>query len=88
MLVDTHSDGFGFLAGNSIHQDRRFIRHHWPELEAKLHYRMLDVSAFKLWMQGSRGISFNKPDNNHRALEDIRGSVAELKYYLEKLQTK
>ncbi|MEO8691727.1 MAG: oligoribonuclease, partial [Candidatus Saccharimonas sp.] len=36
------------LAGNSIHQDRRFINQEWHKLDAKLHYRMLDVSAWKV----------------------------------------
>lgn len=87
-LVDTHLGGVGFLAGNSIHQDRRFVRTQLPKFEEKLHYRMLDVSSFKLWMQGAYGISFGKPQANHRALEDIRGSIAELQYYLKKLSTK
>lgn len=72
------------LAGNSIHQDRRFIRKWWPEVDEKLHYRMLDVSSFKILMQGKYKFDFKKPDE-HRALEDIRGSIQELRYYLKKL---
>ncbi|MDR0887477.1 MAG: oligoribonuclease, partial [Candidatus Nomurabacteria bacterium] len=37
-----------YLAGNSIHQDRKFIVAEWPLVDAKLHYRMLDVSAWKI----------------------------------------
>lgn len=70
------------LAGNSIHQDRRFIRQWWKNLESMLHYRMLDVTSFKVVMQGIEGKEFQKPDS-HRALEDIRGSIAELRYYLD-----
>jgi oligoribonuclease len=73
-----------YLAGNSIHQDRRFIEHEWPELNAKLHYRMLDVSAWKIYFENARGERFIKPDN-HRALDDIRGSIEELKWYLRKI---
>lgn len=73
-----------YLAGNSIHQDRRFIEHEWPELNAKLHYRMLDVSAWKIYFENARGERFIKPDN-HRALDDIRGSIEELKWYLKKI---
>lgn len=70
-----------YLAGNSIHQDRRFIAAEMPELDARLHYRMLDVSAWKIYFEKARRLKFNKPEN-HRALDDIEGSIAELKYYL------
>jgi oligoribonuclease len=83
-LVEKHFSLPAVLAGNSIHQDRRFIRHWWPQIDKKLHYRMLDVTSFKLFMQGKYGLEFKKPDE-HRALEDIRGSIEELKYYLDKL---
>ncbi len=73
------------LAGNSIHMDRRFIFKQWPKLDAKLHYRMLDVSAWKVVFDGKFGQKFLKPDS-HRALDDIRGSVLELQYYLSKLK--
>jgi oligoribonuclease len=72
------------LAGNSIHMDRRFIISRWPKLDAYLHYRMLDVSAWKIVFEGKFGKKFAKPES-HRALEDIRGSIEELKYYLAKL---
>lgn len=77
-------DGPILLAGNSIHMDRRFIEQHWKDLEAMLHYRMLDVSAWKVVFEGRYGGKFAKPDE-HRALEDIRGSIMELKYYLSKV---
>ena len=69
-----------YLSGNSIHQDRKFIEREWPELDAKLHYRMLDVSAWKIVFENALHRSFPKPEN-HRALEDIRGSIEELKWY-------
>jgi oligoribonuclease len=74
------------LAGNSIHQDRRFIRHEWPRLDALLHYRMLDVSAWKVVFEGKYKKRFAKPEA-HRALSDIRGSIQELQYYLGKIKT-
>lgn len=80
-LIDKHFSEHAVLAGNSIHQDRRFIRRYCPELESKLHYRMLDVSAWKVYMVSKYDIEFKKP-NQHRALADIRGSIEELKSYL------
>lgn len=81
-LVEQH---FGtepaVLAGNSIHNDRNFIRQWWPGLDLKLHYRMLDVSAWKVFMQGKYGVQFEKK-NVHRAFDDIQASIAELQYYL------
>lgn len=85
-LVDEHFDGEpALLAGNSIHNDRNFIKRWWPALDLKLHYRMLDVSAFKVLMQGKYGIEFEKT-NAHRAFDDIQASIAELQYYLEYLR--
>lgn len=79
-------DGKVLLAGNSIHQDRLFIRNEWQRLDARLHYRMLDVSAWKVVFEGRYGKKFAKPES-HRALQDIRGSIEELKYYLKKVKT-
>lgn len=73
------------LAGNSIHQDRKFIDREWPKLAERLHYRMLDVSAFKVVFDGKYGKRFAKPEE-HRAIDDIRGSIMELKYYLGKVR--
>lgn len=73
------------LAGNSIHQDRKFITNEWPRLDQRLHYRMLDVSAWKVVFEGKYRKKFAKPEE-HRALGDIRGSIEELKYYLGKVR--
>lgn len=70
------------LAGNSIYNDRLFIKRWLPDLDLKLHYRMLDVSSFKILMHGKYDKLFKKPEV-HRAFEDIQGSIAELQYYLE-----
>lgn len=85
-FIDTHFDADTriLLAGNSIHQDRKFIENEWPRLDARLHYRMLDVSAWKVVFDGKYGKRFAKPEA-HRALEDIRGSIEELQYYLGKV---
>jgi oligoribonuclease len=74
------------LAGNSVHADRAFLRKHMPDLEAWLHYRNVDVSTVKelarRWYPGA----FEKAPvktGNHRALADIRESIAELQFYRE-----
>lgn len=73
------------LAGNSIHMDRKFIENEWRRLDARLNYRMLDVSAWKVVFNGKYKKTFAKPEA-HRAIEDIRGSIAELQYYLGKIK--
>ena len=73
------------LAGNSIHQDRKFIDREWPEVSKRLHYRMLDVSAWKVVFEGKYGKRFTKREA-HRALDDIRGSIEELRWYLEMIK--
>jgi oligoribonuclease len=73
------------LAGNSIHMDRRFIENEWHRLNARLHYRMLDVSAWKVVFEGKFKKKFSKREE-HRALDDIRGSIEELRYYLTKFK--
>ena len=69
------------LAGNSIHQDRKFIDREMPRLAERLHYRVLDVSAWKVYFEGAKHKKFIKPEE-HRALSDIQGSIEELKWYL------
>lgn len=73
------------LAGNSIHNDRKFIEQWWPSFDLRLHYRMLDVSSFKIWMQGKYHQEYTKKDV-HRAFDDIQASIAELQFYLERLK--
>ncbi|MBQ8985399.1 oligoribonuclease [Candidatus Saccharibacteria bacterium] len=83
-LNDFIAKNFGkeiYLAGNSIHQDRKFIEKEMPELNKRLHYRMLDVSAWKIYFENALGRKFTKPEE-HRALSDIEGSIEELKWYL------
>lgn len=83
-LLEFLDQNFGkeiYLAGNSIHQDRKFIEREMPELNKRLHYRMLDVSAWKIYFENALGQKFTKKDS-HRALDDINGSIEELKWYL------
>ncbi|RME16748.1 MAG: oligoribonuclease [Bdellovibrio sp.] len=71
------------LAGNSIGQDRLFIKKYMPRLEEKLHYRMLDVSSWKVIFNNVFKKEYKKSHSNHRALEDIKESINELKFYLQ-----
>jgi oligoribonuclease len=72
------------LAGNSIATDRGFISRDMPDLDAYLHYRMVDVSSIKeLCRRWYPKIYFGQPEKGlaHRALADIRESIRELRYY-------
>ena len=72
------------LAGNSIGMDRRFLAVHLPAIEQYLHYRSVDVSTVKeLCRRWYPDVLTNAPEKagGHRALDDIRESVEELKYY-------
>jgi oligoribonuclease len=72
------------LAGNSIHQDRRFIRRYLPTLDRRLHYRMVDVSTVKeLARRWYPALYDSRPSKreSHRALDDIRESIDELRFY-------
>ena len=73
------------MCGNSICQDRRFMARCMPRLEAYFHYRNLDVSTLKeLARRWAPAVAsgFTK-DSSHLALDDIKDSIAELKYYRE-----
>lgn len=85
-FVDEHFDTTRpvLLAGNSIHQDRRFIRACLPFFNQKLHYRMLDVTAWKVVFEGKFGATYEKKES-HRALDDVRESIAELNFYMERV---
>lgn len=84
-LADWVPRGVSPMCGNSICQDRRFMARHLPTLEAFFHYRNLDVSSLKILAQRWR------PDiagglvkrGAHLALDDIRDSIEELRYYRE-----
>lgn len=74
------------LCGNSVGTDRGFLMRDMPTLEGYLHYRIVDVSSIKeLARRWYPKAYFNSPEKsgNHRALADIRESIAELRYYRE-----
>lgn len=72
------------LCGNTIFQDRAFLKRYMPLIDAFLHYRMIDVSSIKelvkRWYPQNPAALFNKQDR-HRALIDIQESIAELQHY-------
>ena len=74
------------LGGNTVATDRGFLARDLPELEAHLHYRIIDVSSIKeLSRRWYPRAYFSAPSKSggHRALADIRESIAELRYYRE-----
>lgn len=73
------------LSGNSISQDRKFIEKYMPEVGYLLHYRMLDVTAWKVLMENRFNVKHQKKDV-HRATDDIMESIAELKLYVKKVK--
>ena len=85
-FLDRYSErGASPMCGNSICQDRRFMAREMPQLESYFHYRNLDVSSIKelvrRWRPGlTEGL---KKSSSHLAMDDIRDSIAELKYYRE-----
>ncbi|ORX81100.1 ribonuclease H-like protein [Basidiobolus meristosporus CBS 931.73] len=74
------------LAGNSVHVDKTFLAKEFPDLVEYLHYRIIDVSTVKeLTRRWYPQIATNVPKKNpnHRALDDIKDSIKELKFYRE-----
>lgn len=73
------------LCGNAVYHDRRFIIKYMPKLDAFLHYRMVDVTTLKIlveqWYPKNKEIP--KKKDSHRALDDIRESIEELRFYRE-----
>ena len=86
-LVQHVPAGASPMCGNSICQDRRFLARYMPQLEAFFHYRNLDVSTLKelarRWLP-TVAAGFSK-QGRHLALDDIRDSIDELRYYREKM---
>ena len=75
------------LCGNSIHKDRQFLEEYMPTLNDALHYRHIDVSTIKelakRWYPGR--LQPPTKAESHRALDDIRESINELRYYRQEL---
>lgn len=83
-LKDLTPPGKCPLAGNSVGEDKRFLTKYMPELMKHLHYRIVDVSTVKELVRRWHPKDFsNKPEKKlaHRALDDIKESIEELKYY-------
>jgi oligoribonuclease len=81
LLTKHFKDDRAVLAGNSIAQDRLFIDKYFKKFSEKLHYRMLDVTSWKLMMLNKFKVQVQKKVS-HRALDDIQESIAELKQYV------
>ena len=79
-------EGKSPLCGNTIGQDRRFLRRYMPALDAYFHYRSVDVSTIKELVSrwSPEMLQHFKKKNVHQALADIRESIEELKFYREK----
>jgi len=69
------------LCGNSIGQDRRFIRKYMKTIDAHLHYRMIDISSIKELSRRWYELDPPPKSEGHRALDDIRESIEELRFY-------
>ena len=85
-LAEWTEAGASPLCGNSVHQDRAFIRRQMPRLDAWLHYRILDVSTVKeLVKRWYPDLEPFAKQQRHRALDDIRESIDELRWYRERV---
>lgn len=85
-FLQRHAEpGASPMCGNSVCQDRRFLYRHMPRLEAFFHYRNLDVSTLKVLAQrwAPEVFAAVRKRETHRALDDIRESLAELRHYRE-----
>jgi len=73
------------LAGNTVHQDRRFMVRYMPLLDQYLHYRIVDVSTLKELAKrwNPAAVQGFTKEGKHEALADVYESIAELKYYRE-----
>lgn len=70
------------IAGNTVGNDKRFIERLMPKLGKRLHYRIIDVSSFKEIFRNKYGVDFEKK-KAHRAVDDVKESIEELKAYLK-----
>ena len=84
-FIKKHTDkGKNCLAGNSVHADKEFLKKYMPNFMEHLHYRIIDVSTVKeltrRWYPKEFGAA-PKKTFSHRALQDIKESIEELRYY-------
>ncbi len=88
-IFEYSAPGVAPLCGNSVSFDREMIRLHMPETFNMLHYRIIDVSTIKELVHRWDGAAYvYTKRNTHRAMEDIKESIAELKWYKEKVFVK
>lgn len=85
-LIDLVRKHFGkekvIIAGNSVNHDRLFLAEYFKKLSQHFHYRTLDVTSWKIIMKNTFNVEFPKK-NSHKAVDDIRESISELKHYLK-----
>ncbi len=86
-LSDWVPKGKSPICGNSVGQDRRFLFNHMPELEQYFHYRTIDVSTIKelVTRWAPETMKGFKKQGTHLALDDIRESIDELRFYRQKV---
>ena len=76
--------GEGFLSGNSVFHDWRFLARHMPRLEQHLHFRHVDIGTVSALVSSwYRDLDYPQAPANHRAMADVRASIAELRYYCQ-----
>ena len=83
LLKPIVASGVAPLAGNTVHQDRRFMARYMPALDAYLHYRIVDVSTLKELARRWNPVAMQglAKEGKHEALADVHESIAELKHY-------
>ncbi len=74
------------MAGNTVHFDRNFLIEHFPVIKNHLTHRILDVSSFKIYAEGLGVKKFDLNMPAHRAMDDIKHSIAEFQYYLSEIK--
>lgn len=83
-FLKEYAQPHSLLCGNSVWNDRNFLARYMPKVIQFLHYRLIDVTTVKAlvqrWYPNDPDVTYNKKET-HRALEDIRESIAELKHY-------
>jgi len=81
--------GISPMCGNSVHQDRRFLNKYMPELENFFHYRNIDVSTLKELARrwAPEKLTGLEKKGSHQALDDIRESIDEMKFYRQNIMS-
>lgn len=87
-ILERHFTGIEkpVIAGSSVHFDKSFISAHMPNLNKRLHYRIIDTSSFMEALKIFAGMEPKRKEVAHRALADIRDSIAYLKEHLERFR--